>query len=292
MSRPLAGHPFEHPATEARRLWSLWDMLTKFARQFIQLGEEIAHAQMVLYMADSNPPGDPERELRPDEKSQLAGCIQKIVDLCPDLDLPVTTEVFSDAINKLPSNYREFEILTNTLRAEIKNKLFVYVPTHRTKFMQPRHFMSEATKEAFPVARKEMAEAGRCHAVGMYTAAVFHCVRAVEIGLRAMATDLKVELPIPLDLAEQETLIAGIESKVRALKEKPKSEQKDADQNFYSQAAMQFRYFKDGWRIRVAHTRATYDEPAAQSVIEHAATFIDILAARLKEPVTLESLIG
>jgi hypothetical protein len=25
----------------------------------------------------------------------------------------------------------------------------------------------------------------------------------------------------------------------------------------------QFRYFKDGWRIRVAHARATYDEAQA-----------------------------
>jgi hypothetical protein len=205
------------------------------------------------------------------------------VDLCPDLDLPVTAAVFSDAAEKLPSNFREFEILTNTLNAEIKSRLFVFVPSHRNKFMQPRNFMSETTRDTFPTARQEMAEAGRSHAVGLYTAAVLHCVRAVEIGLRAMATELRVEFPFPLVQADQENVIRGIESKIAAMKDRKKDADKDADLNFYSEAAMQFRYFKDGWRVRAAHTRATYDESQSNGVIEHAATFLDILSKRLKE---------
>lgn len=48
---------------------------------------------------------------------------------------------------------------------------------------------------------------------------------------------------------------------------------------------MQFRYFKDGWRVRAAHARATYEEPEALTVIEHAASLIGDLSKRLKEPV-------
>jgi hypothetical protein len=149
--------------------------------------------------------------------------------------------------------------------------------------MQPRNFMSETTRDTFPTARQEMAEAGRSHAVGLYTAAVLHCVRAVEIGLRAMATELRVEFPFPLVQADQENVIRGIESKIAAMKDRKKDADKDADLNFYSEAAMQFRYFKDGWRVRAAHTRATYDESQSNGVIEHAATFLDILSKRLKE---------
>jgi hypothetical protein len=274
------------------RLWSLWDMLTKFATQFIELGSEIAEAQMVLYMVDSNAPGTPEHELRADEKAHLAGCIEKIVRLCPELDLPVTASVFEGAVAKPPTSGREFELLVSTLRAEIKSRQFVYVPAHRTKFMQPRHFMSELTRESFPNARQEMAGAGRCHAVGEYTAAVFHCMRAVEIGLRVMAADLGVEFKFPLELADQENIIRGIESKIVAMKDRAKSAEKDADQQFYSEAAMQFRYFKDGWRVRAAHTRATYDEAQALAVIEHAATFLDGLSKRLKEPNSLAELLS
>jgi hypothetical protein len=259
-------------------------MLTKFARPFILLGEEIADARTVYQMCEGRDPGDPEAKLDTKEKEHVERCFKKILALCDDLNLEVSKELFSDKVGDVPTTFREYEILISALYAEIKNKLFVFVPSHRRKFMSPRNFMSEATKKAFPEARKEMMEAGRCHAVGVYTAAVFHCTRAVEIGLRVMGTALGVTFPIPLEQVEQDNIISQIESKIRAIKDQPKSATKDADLNFYSQAAMQFRYFKDGWRVRVAHARASYDEPQALGVIEHAASFLDALATRLKEP--------
>lgn len=76
------------------------------------------------------------------------------------------------------------------------------------------------------------------------------------------------------------------------MKDAKKSDEKDADLNFYSKCAMQFRYFKDGWRVRVAHTRETYDEPQSLGVLEHAATLIDDLSKRLKEPGSLAELLS
>lgn len=262
-------------------------MLTQFASHFIKIGHEIAEAETVLFMAAEAAPGSPERELDKEEKKHLADCIQRIVDICPHLDLPVSHKLFSEAIEKLPATPREFEIMVSALNAEMKSKLFVFVPTHRRKFMQPRHFMAETSRETFPNARQEMSNAGKCHAVGMHTAAVFHCVRAVEIGLRVVARELDVQpnAAIPLEMEDQETVIRGIESKIAAMKDRKKGVEKDADLNFYSEIAMQFRYFKDGWRVRAAHTRATYDEGQANSVLEHASTFIDGLSKRMKEPV-------
>lgn len=258
-------------------------MLTKFARPFIRLGERINEVRTVLYMTDSSDPSDG-RDLDAEEKKHLSECIESIAELCSELELEVSQTLFSDALDDPPKTFREFNLLIRALYAEIKNKLFVFVPTHRKKFMQPRHFMVEATKKSFPSARIEMAHAGRCHAVGMYTAAVFHSIRAVEIGLRAMATSLNVAFPFPLEQADQENVISQIESKIVDLKKMPKSAQKDEDQNFYSKAAIEFRYFKDGWRVRMAHTRETYKESQALGVIEHAASFLGILATRLKEP--------
>lgn len=130
-------------------------MLTKFARHFVVLGEDIANAKMVLYMADSHEEHEPERQLKAEEIDQLRGCVEKIVALCEELELPVAKTIFENAQKDLPKTHREFEILTNALDAELKNKLFVFVPSHRQKFMQPRHFMGEKSKEAFPKARRK-----------------------------------------------------------------------------------------------------------------------------------------
>jgi hypothetical protein len=109
-------------------------------------------------------------------------------------------------------------------------------------------------------------------------------MRAAEIGVRALGTELGVTFSFGIELAEWHNIPDQVESKIRDLKNLPRSPQKDADLEFYSQAAAQFRYFKDGWRVRVAHARATYDEEQAREVVDHVRSFFETIAKRLKEP--------
>ena len=57
------------------------------------------------------------------------------------------------------------------------------------------------------------------------------------------------------------------------MKNLPRSTHKDELVNFYSQVAVQFRYFKDSWRVRVAHARETYEELSALKVFNHTLEF-------------------
>jgi hypothetical protein len=268
------------------RLWSLLEMLTKFARDFILLGERISRAKELFEFVDLADHGDPDKVLTEEEIGDLKESFGKIANLCVALNLETSKELFSEALDDLPATGREFKIYIDALYSEIKNKLFLFVPDHRRKYYIPKNFLAESTKTSFPNARAELAEAGRCFVVDRYTATVFHCMRAVEIGLRAVAKELDVKFPFPVEQAEWEPMINQIESKIAGLKDRPKDAEKDAVQKFYSEAAMQFRYFKDGWRIRVSHARESYDESQALSVIEHAAGFFAILSTRLKEPST------
>ncbi len=52
---------------------------------------------------------------------------------------------------------------------------------------------------------------------------------------------------------------------------------------FYSRASLEFEYFKNAWRDDVSHSRKSYDEPSARSVLNHVESFMRILAERLKE---------
>jgi hypothetical protein len=77
-------------------------------------------------------------------------------------------------------------------------------------------------------------------------------------------------------------------SKARAIRDRLKAAErlcslgyrayKDADLLFFNEAADQFSFFKDGWRIRVAHARATYTEPQAKEAIDHVRSFSETLA--------------
>jgi hypothetical protein len=61
---------------------------------------------------------------------------------------------------------------------------------------------------------------------------------------------------------------------------------------FYSEAATQFRYFKDGWRVRVARARATYEEAAALKILDHTKDFFEDLAPKLFEKGSLTELLS
>src|SRR5436305_6059745 len=177
------------------RLWSLWDMLTVFARPFVLLQELQEHLTAVL-------------------------------DICENLDLSVSKELITDAKSDPPNNEREFAVLTKALYAEIRNKLLVVVPPHRRKFYNAREFIGTSIQAAFPSSFAELRLGGQCLAIGQFTACAFHSLRAVEIGLRTMAAKLGVNLPFPLVQADWETLIRGIESKVQAMKDLKKGEEK------------------------------------------------------------------
>lgn len=270
---------------EPGRLWNLWEMLTKSAQFFLDLGEKIAMARMVFTFMDDAEAGSVQKHMAPEELAQLGFAFQEIYALCSELDLPTSKELFHKGASDLPQTGREFAVYAAALDSEMKSKMFVFLPHHRRKYFIPSKFIPNTIEEPFPLARNELVEAGKCFAFDRYTASVFHCMRAIEIGLRAMAVHLAIdEFKYPLEQADWEGIIRKIESKILGMKDLPRTAEKDDSQNFNSSAAMEFRYFKDGWRVRVAHTRETYDETSAIRVLEHAVTFIEILSSRLKEP--------
>jgi hypothetical protein len=109
-------------------------------------------------------------------------------------------------------------------------------------------------------------------------------MRAAEIGVRVLGRAVEVSFPDkPLELAEIQQILVQVESKIRKMQDQPKSQTKDEQLNFYSEAAVQFRYFKDAWRLRVAHARETYEEPEARRVLDHCIDFFMTLAPLLEE---------
>lgn len=115
---------------------------------------------------------------------------------------------------------------------------------------------------------------------------IFHAMRVVEHGLRALARRLKVALPKKrhIDLEEWGKLISHIEGKIENIDNtRKRTPQREKDLEFYHGAASQFRHFKNAWRNHVMHGRASYDHEEAEKVLRHVHEFMDHIAARVKE---------
>jgi len=214
---------------------------------------------------------------------KLRYTIDELKRLCDELNLSTSYNLLCSIGDEVPKTEREYMIYVTAIYAELDAKLFLYVPSHRATYYESENILSDGAKQAFPSACKEIREAGNCFATACYTASVFHAMRAVETGLWALGRELKITFPFPIELADWQNVIEKIESEIKKLAQLPKGTKRDEDQKFYSEAASHFRYFKDGWRVRVSHGRETYGEAQAYSVLNHSREFFETLFLRLSE---------
>ena len=97
----------------------------------------------------------------------------------------------------------------------------------------------------------------------------------LEHGLRLVAERFNV----PFATDSWHKVIRGVEEGLAGLRNR--SALSDADRRditVYSEAAAQFRYFKDAWRNHVSHSRESYDERDASTVMTHVREFMHHLA--------------
>ena len=129
----------------------------------------------------------------------------------------------------------------------------------------------------YPQIKQDAIAAVDCYALGHNTASVFHSMRVVELGLRDFAAAVNVSF----DIQQWQTIIEQIESAIRHLGEHWKPSKTKSDwMKFYSEAAKEFFYFKDGWRNYVSHGGDPYDEHQALGTLEHVRSFMNHLALR------------
>jgi hypothetical protein len=256
-------------------------MLTLKAQYFINLGAEFHDLQVLYYAAHA--------EAKTVSDAQELGSVQahleRVHNLCFQLKLETSRELIRTRLeyDKLPRTYEAFEILKDAVFADLRDKWFTYIPSDRLQYFSENTVASAEVWNSFPSAYEELHSAGICYALGQATASVFHSMRAVEIGVQAMAKALHVTFTYPNELAEMGKVIGGIEEKINESKIGARTAEKDAALRFYSEAAAQFRHFNNGWRIRVSHARASYEDRQAKDVIDHVRSFLETLAEKLTE---------
>lgn len=262
--------------TNPFQLWSLMDILRAYAESFISLGQLFGRNYYTLYTSSPNSP------LTDEGRDKVKRFLSLTKAQCKQLNLTVSEAILSKAINNPPESHRELEILMNVVKEEISSQLFLFVPSHRVNYYEwGNDFM--LLEDSFPEACKELERAGKCYAVGEYTACVFHSMRAAEIGLRTLAVHLNVTFPHEITLAEWNALINKCDHEIKEQQQLPKSEARDEELKFCSEAASQFRYFKNAYRIFVAHARESYGEDQALSIMTRTKEFIESLSSKLKE---------
>jgi len=263
MSREPAG--LDVPAApyvwEPRRLWSLWDMqrfhAPSFAAAMTEMGRAatgVALANQAGLLADD----DLDRRI-------IGEALQGAQDALADVPLSATVQAQFFRLKKAlkDGNPSELAILVREFHANVTVELaaswFLMVPAPKRELYEQRAVpFGDGVAQAFPDAARDIAAASRCLALDEWTACVFHLMRALEHGLHKTADSVGLP-PEAMALENWKNVIDQIEKKIRAIESEPKTPEKSERIRFLSQAAAQFRYFKDAWRNHVSHSRITYD---------------------------------
>jgi hypothetical protein len=86
----------------------------------------------------------------------------------------------------------QLEILKESVFAELRTMLFFRMDDeYRQYFEMPTPF-GQTVALRFPTASFDIEEAGKCLALARPTACVFHSMRVMEVGVKALAKELKI----------------------------------------------------------------------------------------------------
>lgn len=252
------------------RLISLAAMLKIHADQYIKLGRQITDLGGLLYMAEDEP-GDPGRPLSADEAQALKAHLIEMSKLCGQLGLKIAKRQMDRAVSDPPRSSREFDQAVSVMEHELEEQLFLFVPADRAAFYErPISFPS------FPNATKELVRAGNCFAASEDIACVFHCMRAVEIALRAVYSCLGLSLPATSNRSWGNYCNAIRDEIVRRGKAWARAGE-------FQEILTTLVNVKDGWRNSSLHVDASYSEEDAKRILAAVAFFIEKVSSRMDE---------
>ena len=176
--------------------------------------------------------------------------------------------------------------LMGNIVAELKDRKFVKVCDDAESYVDNDKLLGDQVSKAFPSASEELREAGNCLAVECHTAAVFHLMRAVEHGLRALAQAAAMDSDgaIPLDYENWQNIIDRIETSWKeATKQWKRSAELINARRFFNRIVGDLIAFKDDVRNVTMHTRKSYNRHEALGVLNRVDGWFKMLAARVKE---------
>jgi hypothetical protein len=209
--------------------------------------------------------------------------------------LSLTADVIVDLIGELNDprwqnkNFQwlidQISHIENLADKQLRERTFFYVPLERAKYFRREGelpLFGQSVADSFARATYDIREAGCCLGLARFTAAVFHLMRVLEVGLSALGTKFDVSL----EHTNWGPAIEQIDSRIKGMHKDPLwKELPDCkeQQEFYSQAVSHFEVLKNAWRNYTMHRRAFYTEEQAEEIYNGVRGFMQKLATRLNE---------
>jgi len=167
--------------------------------------------------------------------------------------------------------------LIRTIQDELSTQFFLALEAKEAKAWNSKEYFGDVVSARFPETDFELEERSKCYSVGRYTAAVFHLMRVLEIGLTATAHEIGFN---PGDKSWEQTL-KGMQGRLEEIGKSKPENWKQIEQH-YSELMAHFRNLKNAWRNYVMHVHEKYDKEREEEIFVHVRVVMKLLASGVK----------
>lgn len=228
---------------------------------------------------------DPDEPVSDFMKKNMQGWLGKIgKDVAQDFEMSTLSDLIDETLKKLDTPYctnyelyHDLQSIRKAVQSGSKDQLVFRYPSNTADQLRSWKDDWQVVIEKFPSTETDIRLGTDLYCLGHSTACVFHMMRVLEDGLEALATELGV--PVGADTWGQ--IIGNIEKAISDHSSSRRYPGKKETRKFYSEAAIQFGYFKDGWRNYVSHGKTFYSINEANKVLNHTRDFMVLLAENL-----------
>jgi len=289
-------------------LWDIWEMLEIRSKALLKVMGSVSHLRGGLQVVTRMPPMEnangPPRPWRYGLSNLDFDLSRAEIAALPDeldrLELPVSAQFARDLLVEFDrvepepdhesvtwpwsgSFMRALDRVVDAIPAEIGTRTALIIPTDRAKLYKgERQVYSSLVRARFPGASKDFSESERCYALSAYTASVFHSIRCLEAGLRAVARCLSIPDPTKGSQRNWHFALDAIEKKILT-KWPDASDRFDGDGSHFELVHGALKGMQNPYRNATMHLDQFYDEEDARHIMEMVAGFLRTVAQRCDE---------
>jgi hypothetical protein len=178
---------------------------------------------------------------------------------------------------------KSVEFMTEVLSHELGETRVLVVETAKHRYYEPKEpLFGKKFSDRFVFAAFELDEAAKCLALGRSTASVFHLMRMMELGVRAVSRCLQISDPIqPADRSWGPILKKvrdGIDNKWKTV-----AQRSVGDGNIFDGLYASLDAVKNPWRNSTMHPANKYTDEEAEHIFVAVRGFMMKLADRCDE---------
>jgi hypothetical protein len=184
---------------------------------------------------------------------------------------------------RIPSLKTDFDDLRSRVKDELEDLYVLALSPSEADLYESMHpRFGDAVSNKFPSIILDIEEAGKCLALGRGTASVFHLMRVMESGLRALGKSLNEPKLDARRNPSWENILRRCDDELQKPQADRSAEWK-TNPTFFADATANMRAVKDAWRNPTMHVEIVYDEEKARDVWNAVKAFMRHLAGKLEE---------